>query len=126
MCIVDIGSKKTSVCCVEDGISIPSTRITSSLGSEMIDQVLLALFRFFFFLLFNLFSSSNLVCLCIFRSGEMGAFPLKSLSLGTGISPFCFFFLSLNLFVYLKCFHRVKTNKKGRDGKCVHILGWML
>ena len=75
MCIVDIGSKKTrshkpciyfkystfsfniiySVCCVEDGISIPSTRITSSLGSEMIDQVLVALFRFFFLLFFFCF-----------------------------------------------------------------------
>lgn len=25
-CLVDVGANKTSICCIEDGISIPSTR----------------------------------------------------------------------------------------------------
>ena len=38
-CIVDVGDQKTSVSCVEDGISHPDTRIHLDFGGSDISQV---------------------------------------------------------------------------------------
>ena len=37
-CVVDCGSQKTSICCVEDGISLPSTRVTLNYGGNDITR----------------------------------------------------------------------------------------
>ena len=38
-CVVDVGDQKTTVSCVEDGISHPNTRIQLSYGGSDITQV---------------------------------------------------------------------------------------
>lgn len=37
-CVVDVGAEKTSICCVEDGISLPSTRVTLNYGGNDITR----------------------------------------------------------------------------------------
>ena len=39
-CVVDVGDQKTSVCCVEDGLSQPATRLTLRLGGADIARCL--------------------------------------------------------------------------------------
>ena len=38
-CVVDVGDQKTTISCVEDGISHPNTRIQLSYGGSDITQV---------------------------------------------------------------------------------------
>ena len=38
-CVVDIGDEKTNICCVEDGISNPSTRLTLHVGGSDITRL---------------------------------------------------------------------------------------
>ena len=37
-CVVDCGAQKTSICCVEDGISLPATRLTLNYGGNDITR----------------------------------------------------------------------------------------
>eukprot|EP00794_Sanderia_malayensis_P009126 gene9126-10099_t len=37
-CVVDVGDQKTSICCVEDGVSIPSTRLRLNYGGSDITR----------------------------------------------------------------------------------------
>lgn len=38
-CVVDVGDEKTSICCVEDGVSITNTRYSEFLPSLLSDQL---------------------------------------------------------------------------------------
>lgn len=38
-CVIDVGDQKTSISCVEDGISHPETRIHLDYGGSDINQV---------------------------------------------------------------------------------------
>lgn len=42
-CVVDVGDQKTSICCVEDGISDKNTRLTMEIGGSDISRIFLEL-----------------------------------------------------------------------------------
>lgn len=44
-CLIDVGSHKTSICCIEDGLSIPSTRVTLKYGGNDISRLFLTLLQ---------------------------------------------------------------------------------
>jgi actin-related protein 8 len=44
-CVVDIGSQKISVCCVDDGVVLPKTMIKRNFGGDDISELLMRLIR---------------------------------------------------------------------------------
>jgi len=44
-CVVDVGAQKTNICCIEDGISLPSTRLTFKYGGDDISRTFLSLLQ---------------------------------------------------------------------------------
>ena len=52
-CVVDVGDEKSHVCCVEDGVSNPFTRLTLNVGGSDITR-----------LFYRLLLEVSVVCVC--------------------------------------------------------------
>ena len=57
-CVVDVGDEKSHVCCVEDGVSNPFTRLTLNVGGSDIT-------RLFYDLLLEVCVCVCVVCVCV-------------------------------------------------------------
>ena len=83
-CVVDVGDEKSHVCCVEDGVSNPFTRLTLNVGGSDITR-----------LFYGLLGEVNIVlvcvcrCVCVRPLYVRRVFVCVCMYLHVSVCPFC-------------------------------------